>query len=178
MGIRVSERVEVGAGSALVAGGGALGYVGMRQISNAASMQHYVAPKMVVPALEQLERSLAVASSFTNRLVQVMDNVQIPGQDRLSGVPLLGGLAKEAERAAQLTVVAREVSKLDHRGLLDASRVLGDDTAKLITASKEDLAKIGGIKKSAISGGAKLAIAGAIASMGGLLLAHAAFDFD
>jgi hypothetical protein len=93
-------------------------------------------------------------------------------------VPFIGGAADDLERAVRIGAAAKELSKLDETAIVQTAKQLNTRSAQLVAAAEDDVVRLGAAKAGAMSGGTKLLIGGAIAAVGALLIANAAFDIE
>lgn len=178
MGIEVSAPVAGVGGGLLLAGGGTLAVMGRRQIAAATALNQFATPYKLLPAMEQLDRTLAATDDILTGVQTAMRSARIPGQGILQRVPFLGGAADDLERAVRIGAAAKELSKLDETVLISNARKLNAHSADLVASAQADIAQFATAKAGAMSGGTKLLIGGAIAAVGAFLLANAVFDFD
>jgi hypothetical protein len=178
MGIEVSAPVAGVGGGLLLAGGGTLAVMGRRQLTAATALSQFATPYKVLPAMQQLDRTLAATDGILTGVQTAMNTTRLPGEGLLRRVPFLGSAADDLERAVRIGAAAKELSKLDETVLISNARKLSAASSDLIASAEDDIARFSVAKASAMSGGTKLLIGGAVAAVGAFLLANAIFDFD
>lgn len=162
----------------LLAGGGTLAVAGRRQVAAASRMSQLATPSQLLPALRDLQQVLGASDQVLGGVQQAMQAARLPGAGLFKKVPFIGGAADDLERAVRLGAAAKEFAKLDETAMIGAARQLNMRTTQLVTAAEGDVARLAAAKASAMSGGTKLLIGGAVAATGALLLATSLFDVE
>ena len=178
MGIEVAPPVAGVGGGVLLAGGGALAYVGRNQLKVATSWSQFATPSQVVPALRELEVTLGATNEILDGVQGAMQGARLPGTGLFKRMPFIGGAADDLERAVRIGAAAKELSRLDETAIVSAAQQLNTRSTQLVAAAQDDAVRLGAAKAGAMSGGTKLLIGGAIAAVGALLLANAIFDIE
>jgi hypothetical protein len=178
MGIEVSAPVAGVGGGVLLAGGGALAFMGRRQVAAATALGQFATPSQVVPALRDLEHAIGATNEILGGVQQAMAGARLPGSGLFRRVPFIGGAADDLERAVRIGAAAKELAKLDETAVVNSAQQLSTRSGQLVAAAEADVARLSVAKAGAMSGGTKLLIGGAVAAAGALLLATAIFDFD
>jgi hypothetical protein len=178
MGIEISPPIAGVGGGVLLAGGGALAFVGRNQLRTATALSQFGTPSQVLPALRDLQSTLSATNDILGGVQQAMQGARLPGSGLFKRVPFIGGAADDLERAVRIGAAAKELSKLDETAIVNTARQLNTRSAQLVAAAEDDVVRLGAAKAGAMSGGTKLLIGGAIAAVGALLLANAIFDVE
>ncbi len=169
MAVEISPAYANVTGAGLTLGGGYALYRGSRHAAAATQAMHFTTTPLVVPALEQFEKTTKAATTFLKSVQTGMESSKLPGHKTLKSIPVVGGIADDAARALRLGGAARVVSRVDEKALVDASIKLSDETSKLVHALHTDMPRIAAIRSSSIKGGLLLA-GGLIAAAGGIAL--------
>lgn len=176
MAIEVPPPVAGVTGTAMLAGGGALALRGRGQLLAATNLGQFASPAQLVPTVRELQTTLAATDVLLDGVQSAMAGARLPGTGLFRRIPFVGAAADDLERAARLGAAAREFAKVDETALVSAASRLSQRTAQLATAVEGDAARLGAAKVAATSGGTKLAVGGALAAAGALLLAATVFD--
>jgi hypothetical protein len=176
MAIEISPPVAGIGGGGMLAGGGALTMAGARQMQQATSLARFSTPAQVVPALRELQATLGATDELLVGVQSAMEGARLPGAGLFRRVPFIGGAADDLERAVRIGAAAKELAKVDETALVKAAHQLNVRSANLAAAADADVLQLGVAKAGAMSAGAKLAVGGAIAAAGALLLAASVFD--
>ncbi len=178
MAIEVAPPVAGIGGGVLLAGGGALAYVGGRQVRAATDVAQFASPTQVVPALRDLQATLGATNEVLDGVQRAMREARMPGSGLFRKVPFIGGAADDLERAVRLGAAARELGKLDETAVVAAAKQLNTRSAQLVAAAQDDAVRLGTARIGVTSGATKLLVGGGLAAVGALLATGAAFDIE